>query len=331
MNELGPMKILLTGGTGFFGKALLRHHLLSKASVLHEIDIISRNPDIFLAKYPELCKCKSLRLLKGDIQEPSSLPWSDSYSHILHAATDSTLGHRLTPVQRFQQIVDGTRNILDLALATGAKRFLLTSSGSVYGPQPSSLKAFSEDWHGSPSLSNPLNAYAQGKRFAEHLCTLYHNAHGIEVVIARCFTFAGPDLPIDAHFAIGNFIRDALTAENIEVKGDGSALRTYLDQRDLAHWLYTMLERGQPNEAYNVGSDEVISIRDLANLVRDIVAPSKPVRLLHGTISNNGRNRYIPDISKAEKDLGLSPSVKVAEAIKNTALDLQARVKAAGG
>jgi len=74
-------------------------------------------------------------------------------------------------------------------------------------------------------------------------------------VVARCFAFVGADLPLNVHFAIGNFIRDALTADALTVSGDGTPLRTYLDQSDLAHWLFTMLERGRSGEDYNVSSD----------------------------------------------------------------------------
>ena len=216
--------------------------------------------------------------------------------------------------------MDGTRNILDLAVASGARRFLLTSSGAIYGPQPPDLAAIPEDWPGSPPLAEPSTAYGQAKRAAEHLCALVGEQHGLETVVARCFAFVGPDLPLNVHFAIGNFIRDALTAEAITVSGDGTPLRTYLDQSDLAHWLFTLLELGRPGQAYNVGSDEVISIADLAHLVRDILAPYKPVHILGQPDPGAARNRYVPDISKARQQLGLSVTVPLAEAISRTGL-----------
>jgi dTDP-glucose 4,6-dehydratase len=193
---------------------------------------------------------------------------------------------------------------------------LLTSSGAVYGPQPSELAAIPEDWSGSPPLAEPSTAYGQGKRAAEHLCALVGEQHGLETVVARCFAFVGPDLPLNVHFAIGNFIRDALTADAITVAGDGSPLRTYLDQSDLAHWLLTLLEHGRPGQAYNVGSDEVISIAALAHLVRDILAPEKPVHILGQPDPGAARNRYVPDIRKAQQDLGLSVTIPLAEAIR---------------
>ena len=312
------MRILLTGGTGFFGKALLKHQLLASQQEAKEISIFSRDPEKFLAAHPEFSGHPSISFLKGDIQQRNSLPWGQTYTHVLHAATDSTIGPSLTPLQRYDQIVDGTRNILDLAIATGTQRLLLTSSGAIYGPQPADLHAIPEDWPGSPPLAEPTTAYGQAKRAAEHLCALYAKQHGLETVVARCFAFVGPDLPLDVHFAIGNFIRDALKDDAITVAGDGTPLRTYLDQADLAHWLFTLLKRGRPGEAYNVGSDEVISIADLAHLVRDILAPHKPVAILGRADLSAARNRYVPDIRKAHQELGLNVTIPLAEAIRRT-------------
>jgi dTDP-glucose 4,6-dehydratase len=124
------------------------------------------------------------------------------------------------------------------------------------------------------------------------------------------------------HFAIGNFIRDALTANAITVACDGTPLRTYLHQSDLAHWLFTLLEHGRPGQAYNVGSDEVISIADLAHLVRNILSPEKPVRILGQNPPDVASNSYVPDISKAQQELGLGVSVPLKEAIRRAGLSL---------
>lgn len=311
-------RLLLTGGTGFFGRALLRYYFSHSQEIPLDIVVLSREPQRFVASYPELSECPWLTFQKGDIQNRTSLPWGESFSHVLHAATDSTLGPNLAPVQRFQQIVEGTTNILDIAVATGAHRFLLTSSGGIYGPQPSDLQAFPEDWPGSPPMNDPGMAYSHAKRAAEHLCALYGEAHGLETVIARCFTFVGQDLPLNAHFAIGNFIQDALSAEQITVKGDGTPLRTYLDQSDLADWLVTLLDRGRSGEAYNVGSNAVISIGELAHLVRDVLAPGKRVQILGNADPAAARNRYVPDILKAQQELGLDIKVALADSIRGT-------------
>jgi dTDP-glucose 4,6-dehydratase len=330
--------LLLTGGTGFFGRAILR--LLASSqdadNQWQEVVVLARNPRAFLSAYPEFAELPWLRFHQGDILVPGSLPQDATFEACFHAATDSTNGPLLQPLERFNQIMDGTRNMLDWALAQNVRRFLLTSSGGVYGVPPAAISYMPETWNGLPDVLNAASAYGVGKRVAEHLCSLYADTHDLEVVIARCYAFVGPDLPLDVHFAIGNFIRDALWAEEIVVNGDGTPLRSYLDQRDLARWLLTLLRHGKAGEAYNVGSDRAISIADLAHLVRDLVSPGKPVRILGKPVEGAERQRYVPDISKIGRDLGLHPSFSLEESIlaaagAANARELLGRVRASAG
>jgi dTDP-glucose 4,6-dehydratase len=323
-------RILVTGGTGFFGRALLRTWLQATlaGSAVPGVTILSRDSRSWLDRFPEFRGLPWLDFCEGDVCDARSLPAGRRFTHVLHAATDSTAGPTLKPLQRYAQIVDGTRNVLDLAVATGAGRFLLTSSGAVYGSQPVTLERIPETWPGGPSPLDAGQTYGLAKRTAEHLCVLYQEAHGIEIVIARCFAFVGPDLPLDVHFAIGNFIRDALFENAIHVAGDGTAFRTYLDQDDLARWLLTLMDIGTPGEAYNVGSDEVISIAELAHLVRGQLAPHKPVVIGGRPQDGAARNRYVPDIGKAKSELGLSVRIPLAEAIRRAGDFHQGRVTA---
>ena len=307
-------KLLMTGGTGFFGRALLRYHLSNPNKFEADVFVLSRDPEKFQRAFPEFDKCDSIYFIKGDILDRSTLPWEHLFSHVLHAATDSTIGPSLSPLYRFDQIVQGTTNILDLASATSSKRFLLTSSGGIYGSQPLDVEELSEDWCGSPPLDNINAAYSHAKRAAEHLCALYRNLHHFETIIARCFAFSGQDLPFDAHFAIGNFIKDALTSERIVVKGDGTPMRSYLDQFDLAHWLFTLMFNGVDGETYNVGSNRAISIAELAHLVRNLLAKGKPVHILENADSS-ARNRYIPNIDKIKLLHELSPTIRLEDSI----------------
>lgn len=311
-------RILLTGATGFFGRALLCNFLSDDKFCDTTIYALSRNPKRFKASYPAIAGSAKIVFLSADIECRESLPWDMEFTHVLHAATDSTIGPTLSPMRRYQQIVSGTTNVLDLAVATGASRFLLTSSGGVYGPQPETLKAIPECWSGSPAFDLPSNSYSQAKRAAEYLCTLYFNEYGLQTVVARCFAFIGQDLPLDVHFAIGNFIRDSLdpSACTIAIRGDGSPLRTYLHQADLAYWLFTLLERGKAGHAYNVGSDEVVSIKQLACLVRDLLSPDKEVKIMGESQLGAARNRYIPDIAKIRSHLNLNVTIPLSTAIE---------------
>ena len=312
------MNLLLTGGTGFFGKALLRHWQAAPAAP--RVTVLSRNPAGFLAQHPEFAALRWLGFHQGDILDPASLPANAAFTHLLHAAADSTLGPRLTPLQRYTQIVDGTCHLLDYAATHGIPRFLLASSGGVYGAQPQDMARMPEDYHGMPDPLNAQNAYSVAKRCAEHLCALYAQQHGVAVVIARCFAFVGRDLPLGAHFAIGNFIRDALAGGPITVQGDGTPVRSYMDQRDLACWLEALLQRGRAGQAYNVGSDEAIDIAALAHRVRDLLAPGQPVQIASSAPMAQGlRQRYVPTIAKARAELGLELRYTLDDAVRETA------------
>ncbi|KGK26801.1 MULTISPECIES: NAD-dependent epimerase/dehydratase family protein [Pseudomonas putida group] len=316
------MNLLLTGGTGFFGRALLRHWLAAAqaGAQVPTVTVLSRSAQTFCAQYSEFAGQRWLRLHQGDILEPASLPEGGDFTHVLHAAADSTDGPRLSPLQRYVQIVDGTRHLLDYAVAHRIPRFLLTSSGGVYGPQPSQMETIDEYYTGMPDPLNAAHAYSVAKRCAEHLCVLYRQQFGVEVVIARCFAFVGRDLPLDVHFAIGNFIRDALEAPVITVSGDGTPVRSYMDQRDLAHWLEVLLHQGQAGQAYNVGSDVAITIGELAYLVRDTLAPHKSVSISAKAAGDASfRNRYVPSIDKARIELGLELQYPLMEAIEYAA------------
>ena len=128
--------------------------------------------------------------------------------------------------------------------------------GGVYGAQPTDLDIIPETYHGMPDPLHAANAYGVAKRQAEHLCALYADRFGIEPVIARCFAFVGEDLPLDVHFAIGNFIRDALFRDEITVNGDGSPIRSTWTRLELARWLLVMLRHGEAGRAYNVGGQD---------------------------------------------------------------------------
>lgn len=312
------MKMFLTGGTGFFGKAILRQLMeeYKGDDTKFTVTVLSRYPNRFLEKNPEFSNQPWLNFYCGDICKLESLPLGMKFTHILHAATDSTLGPLLSPSERFAQIIDGTKNILQFTHECGAKRFLLTSSGGVYGPQPFDLSCINEDRNTIPDPLVANNAYSIAKRAAEHLSVIYAEEFNFEVVIARCFAFIGEDLPLDVHFAVGNFLRDAINGVDITVNGDGRPVRTYLDQRDLAKWLLKLMTSGKSGEAYNVGSDEVITIAELANLIRDIVNPNLKVQITQLKTEDNFRNRYVPDISKAKKELGLSVAYTLRQSLE---------------
>jgi dTDP-glucose 4,6-dehydratase len=238
------------------------------------------------------------------------------FSHVLHLATES--GPRLSPEASFLTAVHGTERVLDFAADRGVRRLLLTSSGAVYGRQPRTTERMTEEEGGSLFPEDVAAGYAQGKRAAEYLCVAAGRRTSIATTIARCYAFAGPLLPLDANFAVGNFVRDALFGDVIDVKGDGRATRSYMYASDLAVWLWTILLRGESGRPYNVGSENAVTVRDLAHAVAEVVGRRTPVRIA-ARATGDDVNRYVPSTARARDELGLRSTVELDEAIRRMA------------
>ncbi|MGA2535318.1 MAG: NAD-dependent epimerase/dehydratase family protein [Terracidiphilus sp.] len=321
-NAVRGKSIFISGGTGFFGAWLLE----SLAHCNRELDlnlsatVLSRDPAAFLNKMPHLSGELSIRMLQGDVRS-FSFPEED-FDYVIHGAAPTTA---VTPGHHFDllsTLLDGTRRMLALAQTRGTKRFLFVSSGAVYGRQPENLSHIPEDYLGGPDWLNLASTYAEGKRVCEQLCSLTAQESGIEFGIARCFAFVGPHLPLDQHFAIGNFIRDALAGKNIAIQGDGTPMRSYLYAADLVIWLWTMLladcqPKAQPL-VLNVGSGEAISILDLAREVVNALAPTLSIEIARA-VSGGPVLRYVPDVQKAEAILNLRETIGLRDAIRRTA------------
>jgi dTDP-glucose 4,6-dehydratase len=298
--SLANGRIFLTGGTGLFGKWLLDFLQASKVKVV----ILSRNP----SQFPALGKNSNVTFVKGDIRD-FEFP-SGPFDYVIHAATEASvkLGQE-NPDEMYSVIVDGTRRVLEFSKQVGTKRFLYVSSGAVYGVQPPELSHIPEEFP-----CHPVTAYGKGKLEAERLCL----ESGVETVIARPFAFVGSRLPLDTHFAIGNFIGNCLRNEPIEIKGDGTPLRSYMYGSDLAEWLLTILLKGRLGEAYNVGSGKEISIADLARLVRSVAGAENEIRICQQPVLGALPARYVPAVWKVKAELKVRLRVELEEAIVKT-------------
>lgn len=311
--RLADARILMTGGTGFIGGWMLE--ALARAPIAVEVTLLSRDPAAFAARAPHLAA--RFRTIHGEVGDFAAPP--GDFTHVIHAATDASAALTANdPRRMFDTILTGTRRTLDLAVERGARRVLFLSSGAVYGVQPWNLTHVAEDWHGGPDPRDPRSAYAEGKRAAENLCAIYRRQFGLDVVGARIFALLGPLLSLDIHFAAGNFIRDAIAGRTIRVEGSGEAVRSYLYAADLAVWLWTLLIAAPPGATYNVGSDEAVSIADLARRTASLLgAPG--VDILGRPDPGWNPGRYVPSTTLIRRDLRVSAAVDLDAAIRRTA------------
>lgn len=317
--EMRGERIFITGGTGFFGCWLLESFLWANTQLKlgAKATVLSRSPLAFLERMPHLQNRQELKWVQGDVSD-FTFP-SGNYPFVIHAATEASA--KLTkenPRKMFDTIVDGTQHTIEFSQTHGTGKFLLTSSGAVYGKQPSEMICVPETYFGGPSLLDPSSIYGEGKRIAELLCSISSPTKKSEMKIARCFAFVGPHLPLDAHFAIGNFIRDGIKGGPIVIQGDGTPQRSYLYASDLAIWLWTILFKGRHLHPYNVGSDEGISISDLAQVVSRQFQPPTVITTLGKQDCNKPIERYIPDITCAKEELNLDVRIPLEKGIQYT-------------
>lgn len=313
-SALNGRRIFLTGGTGFFGKWLLYSFLeFRKARGLDaSMVVLSRDPAAFLSANPLFGGRPGLEFIQGDVRtfDIGRVPPCE---FVIHGATAASAKlEQENPGEMYSVITAGTRHVLDCARQCSARRFLFVSSGAVYGPQPPDLVGVPETYRGEP-----VTAYGKGKRDSERM-SLDVSSGRFECVIARPFAFVGPHLPLDTHFAIGNFIRDCLENRPIIIQGDGTPLRSYLYAADLVEWLWALLLRGEHARAYNVGSDEPISICDLAHRVRDCAGTKNEISVRGKRVEGAAPAQYVPSVDRAKTELGLERHYSLADAICRT-------------
>jgi nucleoside-diphosphate-sugar epimerase len=317
--ELRGARLFITGGTGFVGCWLLETLVRANRQLgLHaSATVLTRNPAAFEMKAPHLAGDPAVELHPGDVRTFEGP--AGTFSHIVHAATDmGAVLHASQPAATLDTIVQGTRRTLDFALNCGATRFLLVSSGAVYGRQLPLVRSVPETYAGGPSPADPASAYGEGKRIAELLCAIYAKSFGLEATIARCFGVIGPYMPLATPQTPGGYIRDALWGGPVRVAGDGGAYRSYLYASDLMIWLWTTLLRGRAGRAYNVGSEEEVTSGQMAALVAAEAGQGTKVATEGAQRRGEPAERYVPSTARARHELELKVRVDLAAAVQKT-------------
>lgn len=317
-SQMSGKTIFITGGTGFFGMWLLESfvYINRKINLNAKLIILTRNKIAFTEKYPFTIDYDEVLYIEGDV---SNFKYPDyTIDYVIHAATEANEKvNTEQPLLMLDTIINGTKHVLNLAIAKNVKSLLLTSSGVVYGKQPVEITKLSEDFNGGPNINSFTSVYAEGKRVAELLCSIYYSKSNLPVKIARCFTFVGPYLPLDRQFAIGNFIHDVLKNIPIKINSDGSGLRGYLYASDLATWLWTILLKGKNNYPYNVGSDHEISFKNVASIISEYGMVNEII-VLNKLNEHQKKNRYIPSVKRCKEELFLLRNVELEQAILKT-------------
>lgn len=316
LEPLRSSRILVTGATGFFGHWVLRALLqLNYQGFGISVQCTSRQPASFLAANADVAASPDIHWLTGEASQFASTNAQSGTTHILHmaASADARL-YQNDPAAAARTIIDGTWGCIELARRTGAHLHLV-SSGAVYGSRLRSHGPAREDQieQRAPDPLNTGHAYGNAKRMAESLVAC---AGLPDYSISRPFAFVGPMLPLDLHFAAGNFVADASANRPIVIQGDGQPLRSYMHPADLAVWLLACMADRPRGRVLNVGSDQAVSIAELAQLTSSLASSPAPVVLSRQT-SGDDPPAYWPSIDRA-RDLGLELSISLSDSIAQT-------------
>ena len=320
LEKLRGTRVLVTGGTGFVGTWLVSalHFADQFLDLGIRVELLTRDPATFADRQPELASW--VTVIRGDV---TRIPEFGTVDAAIHAATPASAAFNDSqPDLMRTTIVDGMRSMLKSLEESGSIPVLFTSSGAVYGAQPAAMQRITESYWPADDAIEPRNAYALGKRDAEQLARNAEVTGGPSVRIARLFAFVGPYLPLDAHFAIGNFIRDAMSGGPIRVSGDGTAIRSYMYASDMVVALLAVLVRGTEDHPYNVGASDPTSIAQLATTVRDVIAPEAEVQIAGrraDDLPTGAGSRYLPDTSRLADELKVRATVPLEDAIRRTA------------
>jgi len=310
---------VITGSTGFVGRSLIAigTHLNDVYDAQLTFDLVTRNSPS--SEFPTLMDRTDTNFVLSEIGK--HLVVSSRADLIFHCATPASADlNQNDPQRMFALNVEGARWITDNdELLRSSPRVVFTSSGAVYGPQPHNVLKIPENQHEVFSSDQPISAYAEGKRAAEELFLSAGENGGLDPVIARLFAFSGVGLPLDRHFAIGNFVRDAQKNQNIIVRGTGHDVRSYLDSRDMAIWLWKAATTNDGCDPLHIGSSNPISVGDLAIKVKTrakIVLDRDVEVITLGDVTDfKSSSRYVPENAQTRERLKVDEWTSLDESI----------------
>jgi dTDP-glucose 4,6-dehydratase len=312
-------QIFITGGTGFVGSWLVASFARANRELRLGARAVVLTRDLAAARtrMAQLGVDSAVDLQQGDGTDFAFPP--GRFAFVIHAATQRSFAPRAgQPLGIIEADTITTRRVLEFARSARTARMLFTSTGAVYGPQPAGLQRVDEEFGGAPLPTDVDAAYGHSKRMSEVMCAMYARSCGITISIARLFASFGPLLPLDEGYAIGNFIGDALARRAIRIDGDGTPIRSYLYAADLAIWLWTMLFAGRSGCAYNTGGTEALTIAELARFVALETGAHLPIEIAQAALPHVMASRYVPDTTRAQRELGLRALIPIGEGIRRS-------------
>ncbi|MFC6614907.1 NAD-dependent epimerase/dehydratase family protein [Halopenitus salinus] len=308
------MKVLVTGGAGFIGGHLAEAFLRDG----HDVTVL----DNFEPFYDEGIKRHTIdrhreaareagvdyRLVEGDVRDRETVGEVVSgVDVVVHQAAQAGVRASVEHPEKVTEInVDGTVTLLEASKEAGVNRVIIASSSSVYG-KPQSLP-YTED-----HPTEPVSPYGVSKLAQEHYARVYTELHDLPTVCLRYFTVYGPRMR--PNMAISNFVSRCVNGEPPVIYGDGQQTRDFTYVADVVDANRTLLTSGAADgEVMNIGSSDTISIQELAETVRDQLAPELAIE--YESAREADAEHTHASVEKAGELIGYEPSRSIREGVE---------------
>lgn len=308
--------ILVTGGAGFIGSALVRR-LVQDGHAVRVLDDYSRGVPRRLTDI-----AKDIEMVQGDVRDSASVDNAVKGSKIVFhlAAVNGTENFYKIPDVVLEVAVKGTMNTMESALKHGVQRYLLASSSEVY-QNPTRVPTDETERLIVPDVKNPRLSYGGGKLIGELLAFHYLQKRGVDTLVFRPHNIYGPDMGNE--HVIPQFIARLLKLRasssgtiDFPIQGTGDETRAFCHVADMVDGLMILMEKGSPNELYHVGTDREVTIKEVALMVAK--AMNMQIELVHGELVQGSTPRRCPDIMKM-RSLGYEPKIGLEEGMTMTA------------
>lgn len=307
------MKILVLGGSGFFGQSILdyfQRYIVRKNK--NSILILASRNISNIKNYIHVDYIdKNVQLVSLDVLSCNKIPDADI---IIHAAniTDER-EYSENPQEQIKLIVSGTENIIKLVKKTSS--FIYISSGAVYGIQDKISDAFSEECKSNTTMyDGTKKIYAEAKIIAENIIKEYSQSDKLSSCIARCFSFIGKFTPRNQHFIIGNILNSIEKKTSLKINSNKSVYRSFMYSDDLVRALLFINRYSNINtEVFNIGSDEYFETHQLIKSLSSVYNFK-----YHGNteVSSKSSDIYVPNIEKL-LSYGFKSNYTLHTSIKN--------------
>jgi nucleoside-diphosphate-sugar epimerase len=311
--------ILVTGGTGFMGKwiAEMISYVNQNSDFNIKLYLLGRDIQKFKNEVPHLGNQQFIHLMEQDVRNIHDL--APEINYIIHAAgSPDNREHVSQPLRTIETFYRGTQAVLDAASRLPElKKLIHISSHQVYGTN-NSEELISEQFLGKVETNSVNHLYAESKRVSETLCSVYRTSFRLPILTIRPFAFIGPYHDLEKPWAINNFIRDGILGSPIRIIGNGDTIRSYLYASDMAYWILAVLVNGQIGENYNMGSQNPISLNQLAEKVRDSINKNIEIVSKSSKESYTSLSRLVPNTVKIMKHLNVQETKSLDESITRT-------------